>query len=594
MSEEYEGVGDPRLQAEGELALARIAWEGGDLAHAADHVAGALAHDPVLPEAHELLAKLAAHPGGGPGLFTLGDEVFLGTALARAHVLAYAGEHQQALYLLVSVQSHQVEGRWAHVPWVLDPDLPGRLPAEALAELFGRLIPALQDPVPEEQRAALEPYVVLVANSVRAHPDDPTLGWIGSMLVRRAGHAEEAAELAERAYAAQPSHMAAIAAGSAYRNLERWDEAEGAMRRALSHDPDNLHLRTDLGELLHTAGRKEEGLDWVEAVLKHDPGHESAFPTACGMRFEHDGDLAHLVRLADHLRERPDNGHADRVLAQHSAALPWLSGQSGPTESVIDVLFQMLEKEDGPGGGSLQVSAPESPSAFMAFHRAVPGFVVEITDVPEPDPRRTVPEVYAKGPVKEVTRRVWTYAGMVAAPAVPPPDERVLEAVAQVAAAPWRHLPAAVERASGLAGLPVDDLLGVLVHPPEQPFGQAVAWPYWIRQVQALACLGIAGHALEQPWRESERRAVLVDLAYGPEDWVTEAALLALVATAWVDEEARADVAELVSWRYMAAVKAAATRPVTLLDSLRHLVLATPDLHPDVRSLAEGRPYGEQ
>ena len=47
-------------QAHGELSLARVALAEGDLHHAANHLAGALAYAPALPEVHELLSALAA------------------------------------------------------------------------------------------------------------------------------------------------------------------------------------------------------------------------------------------------------------------------------------------------------------------------------------------------------------------------------------------------------------------------------------------------------------------------------------------------------------------------------------------------------
>ncbi|MBE1566070.1 hypothetical protein [Nonomuraea africana] len=59
----HEGTDDPRMQAEGELSMARLALDDGEVAHAAQHVAAAPAYDPALPEAHELLARLASMPG---------------------------------------------------------------------------------------------------------------------------------------------------------------------------------------------------------------------------------------------------------------------------------------------------------------------------------------------------------------------------------------------------------------------------------------------------------------------------------------------------------------------------------------------------
>ncbi|GAA1532841.1 hypothetical protein GCM10009678_14010 [Actinomadura kijaniata] len=581
----HEGMADPRLEAEGELSMARLALDDGELGHAAEHVARALVHSPALPEAHELLARLAGHPGGGPELFALEEPVFLGTVLARAHVLAARGAHAEAFRLLVSAQCHQPEVGWADVPWMRDPALAAKLPPEEISAGVVRLTGVLPDPVPEEERAALEPFAGLVRVAAVAHPGEATLLWTGSMLLRRVGTADEAIDLAMRAEAADPSFNAAMALGYAYRAARRWDDAKHAWLRALELDPDNTALLTDIGELMATAGRPDEALEWVERALRIDPDCPSAFPTACGMRFDRDGGLFHLVAMADHLRAHPDNGHADRLLTHTAQRRYWLGHIPRPSEAVVNVLRQITEQDPIPDSVDLALSALEAPSALMAFAHVVPGSPVMVERSQEPDLRRPVPEVFDGTPVGGVARRVWEYDGLVARPAVPPPSPQAVEVVGRFAGYRWRHLPAAYDDAVHLSGLSLDDLLGLLVHPPVAP--DPAETPEWIRSVQAWACLGIAHHRADQPWAESERRSVLVDLAYGPEDWVTEAALLALVAVAWTHPEARADVAGLVAWRFLAALRASRTRAVTILDSLAFLVRATPEIDDDVRGVAD-------
>ena len=100
-----EGTDDPRLVAEGELAMARLAIDEGDLTHAARHVAGAIAHAPTLPEVHEVLAQLAARTGGGLEMFALEPRAFIGTVVARAHLLAAAGQPDEGLDLLAAAGS---------------------------------------------------------------------------------------------------------------------------------------------------------------------------------------------------------------------------------------------------------------------------------------------------------------------------------------------------------------------------------------------------------------------------------------------------------------------------------------------------------
>ncbi|GAA1089769.1 tetratricopeptide repeat protein [Nocardiopsis composta] len=594
MTEGHEGTADPRLEAQGELSMARLALDEGDLRHAADHVARALVFEPALPEAHELLARLAVHPDGGPDLFPLDKSVFLGTVVARAHVLAALGRHEEALPLLVSAQCHKPDGAWADAAWMYDAGTTGRLPAELVHTSLLRLVSALSDPVPDGERAAVAPYLALVRSVLAADPGHAALMWSASMLLRRTGDTGEAIDLALRSEELEPSFHAATAAGYAYRAEQRWREAEDAWIRALGFDPTNAALHTDIGELLASAGRPRDGLSWVERGLSFEPDDPSAFPTARGLRFRLDGSLHHLVELADHLRDHPDNAHGDNVLAQSSQSRYWLGPIPPSTEAVTNVLHRFLEDgkyadaapEDLPHA-SLTVSAPEPPSAILAFCRALPGSSVQVAEVQEPDARRTVPEVFDRGPVRGVDRRVWAYEGTTARPCVPPPAAESAEAVRRAAAYPWRHLPGAYDDAVHLSGVPLDDLLGVLVHPPEPPTGTPGVWPAWVRRVQAWACLGIAHHRSDQPWRESERRGVLTDLAYGPEDWVSEAALLALVATAWTHPDAREDVSALVCWRFLAAMEASRSRPVTVLGSLARLVLATPQAPAELIGLAE-------
>ncbi|GAA4097996.1 tetratricopeptide repeat protein [Actinomadura miaoliensis] len=590
MTDPSEGMTDPRLQAQGELSMARLALDDGELRHAADHVARALVCDPVLPEAHELLAALAAHPRGGADLFPLDQPVFLGTVVARAHVLASRGEPQQALSLLVSAQSHEPGGAWADVPWMRDPALPARLAPDDVSMLVMRLASGLGDPVPEDERPPLRPFCDLARAMCAAHPGHGAMLWTSSILMRRVGATGEAIELAARSESVEPSFHAAMALGYAYRAERRYQEAEQAWLRALRFDPGNLALYTDIGELLALAGRPADGLAWVERALQQDPRDPSAFPTACGMRFERDGDLAHLVALADYMREHPDNGHADSVLTHHSQRLYWLGHIPQPGEAVINVLRQVLSDEgpQDPTGISLTISAPEPPSALLAFAASLGvSDGVTITQVPEPDARRPVPEVFADGPVRAVRGSVWAYQGTLARPAMAPPSQAAVQAVHGLAGHRWRHLPAAYDDAVRLSGLSLNDLLGLLVHPPVPHEVPPLHRADWIRSVQAWTCLGIAHFQADQPWHGSERRAVLVDLAYGPEDWVSEMALAAMIATAWVDPGVRADVAELVAWRFMAAIQASQSRPVTVLESLAFLVRATPDVHPEVRSLAD-------
>jgi hypothetical protein len=104
--------------------------------------------------------------------------------------------------------------------------------------------------------------------------------------------------------------------------------------------------------------------------------------------------------------------------------------------------------------------------------------------------------------------------------------------------------------------------------------------------VQVWACLGLLHHRTEEPWAESTRRRVLVDLVWGVEDWTTEAALFALVTAAWVDPSARADVAAVVAERLADVAAVSHDRPVSIAWSVAKLAMATPELDRDTVELA--------
>lgn len=578
-----EGTEDPRLSAEGELALARLALEGGDPAHAAEHVAAAIAHAPTLPDVHDMLEQLAAR--GGIDLFPVEGHVFVGTVVARAHLLAAAGRPAEGLLLLGAASAHLPTVDWAGVAWTQAADLPQRMDPAQLAQVFIRLCAALADPVAEAERPPLQPYLRLADHAVRAHPEHGLLLGAASALARRLGKADVAVSWAEQGVRAEPSKLGEVWLGYAQRSAGRIDEALAALRRAADHDPDDLAIYADIAGTLADSDRLEEALDWVERALRRDPSFDCAVHTAHRLRYLRDGRLDHLVALADFQREQPDDSHEHTELAQCCAGRPWL-GQVPPAgEAVINAL-RRLPASTGPiGEAHLRLSALEPPSAMRVITAAVRGLEVSVTDLPAPDIRR---------PRRGGTSRLWRYEGTIATPAVPEPSPAALECLRGVAQPAWPHPPGAYDRAVDLAALPLDDLLGLLVHPPPPPDAGPVRAladrdpAQWVRCAQVWACLGLLHHRADEPWLPSVRRQVLVDLAWDVEDWVTEAALFALVAAAWVEPAIRSDVAALVDERIADAVSVTAQRPVTIGWSLGQLALATPSLDASVIRRARG------
>jgi len=158
---------------------------------------------------------------------------------------------------------------------------------------------------------------------------------------------------------------------------------------------------------------------------------------------------------------------------------------------------------------------------------------VVCADIPEPDPRL---------PLSPVATQLWRYQGAVASPALEPGDPAVAQSLASIAEEPyqlvrwWDH---AGQVAHQLGPDTVPSILAAMVHPPRRADTQS-PWN-WLFRIQTAAALVLA--RLDVPW--PRRRQLLFDLALGPVDWSTSAALIALSELAIREEPARADITAL-------------------------------------------------
>ncbi|WP_192579918.1 tetratricopeptide repeat protein, partial [Micromonospora sp. AMSO31t] len=395
---------DPALSAEEELALARLALAEADLRHAAEHVAAALVRAPTLPEVHETLAQLAAASGGDLDLFPLGHHAFVGAVVARAHLLAAAGRPAEGLDLLAAATGYAPAVEWAAVPWVTAPDLPERLDPERTARILMQVCATAPDPVPRRLRDPLRPYLTLARNAVAVHPAHPLLLGAASALARRLGEVALAVTWASRGVRAQPTKLGEVWLGYAYRSAGRTRDALAALQRAVALDPDDLAVYADIAGTLADHGRLDEALDWIDRALAKDPTFDCAVHTAHRLRFQRDGDVAHLVALADFVRDHPDDTHEHGDLAECCRGRPWLGQVTPAGGPVLDALRQALAA-DAPV--AVRLDGLEPPSAMRTAAVAAPGLAVEVAAVADPDPRE---------PRRATTCQLWRYDGTVAAP----------------------------------------------------------------------------------------------------------------------------------------------------------------------------------
>ncbi|GIF07923.1 tetratricopeptide repeat protein [Actinoplanes siamensis] len=317
---------DAHPQVRHDLTLARAALDRGEMDQAARHLAGALHHAPTLPEIHELLSRLAARADDALDLFPLEPYAPAGRVAAHAHLLAAAGRPEDGLPLLAAASGHTPGVDWAGVPWVSDPVLGARIDPDTLARTVMRLCTAVGDPAPRSAATPLRPYLTVVRHTVAAHGEHAMLLGAGSALARRLGEPRLAIDWAVRGQRSRPSKLGEIWLGYAYRSAGRIPEALAALRRAVMYDPDDLSVYADVAATLADLGRLQEALRWTDRALERDPRYDCVVHTAHRLRFRADGDVAHLVGLADFVRDHPDDTHEHTDLDECCRDAAWLSG----------------------------------------------------------------------------------------------------------------------------------------------------------------------------------------------------------------------------------------------------------------------------
>lgn len=284
------------------------------MAVAAALTANALVSAPTLPEAHELLARLAAHPEGGRNLFPLDDPLSLATVVARAHVAAAEHDFGHALRLLAQAQAFAPKTPWADVLWVVAPETAAETDPADVATIAVDMLDILRSHGTDGLRAAMSPYLRLVRNAINAHPAHANLLRAAGYFYRRFDLAE-AARYAARADKLAPSMASAISIALIYGDQGRTDEALRAFERALTYDPGNLDVYADICELLMNAERLDDALGYARRGLAIDPGHPCCQISALAVQFRQTHKAEYFDALVALHEAQPEASHA----ASHAA-----------------------------------------------------------------------------------------------------------------------------------------------------------------------------------------------------------------------------------------------------------------------------------
>jgi hypothetical protein len=248
--------------------------------------------------------------------------------------------------------------------------------------------------------------------------------------------------------------------------------------------------------------------------------------------------LDHLWSLLNDDAFRPRTRQLYRRLVPFVGYLPEVRDVTANVLRKIRAEVAALHGGAQDGVYQLTLEHLEAPSNNLAFRLMTDSFArrprlaTTVQHVPEPDPRR---------PCRPVKYLLWTYHDTDPWPAIAPPQGDVAARVAELAAEPYDY-EANWASASRLAAelLPTDatSLLAVMVRPPPLPAGEDVL--VWLPRVQLVAARVLAH--LDGGWRHSIRRETLLSALWGPADWTTVAAIIALAQLAQEMEAAATDI----------------------------------------------------
>jgi tetratricopeptide (TPR) repeat protein len=487
--------------------------------------------------------------------------VYFGEVAVRAYILAKLGRTAEAVDLLLQV--YPVAPQVPYLAWAVrwlatDPEAGPAVNRQHLIRYFGSVgqrypgsVVGTRDGKADLKRA-LDLYDRIVTE-----PGPPMMcTYFRAVLLRKAGRVDEAVTFAEAEYEKNPNYHLAIAAGMARDAREEFDDWMRWQHAALTHQPDDVPVRLDLGDKLLDRRRFAEAVRWYQEAVDHNPDEGWGLPSLYYSRWKNGEGDEWLAKLRAYAAAHPDNDRADH-LAWCDAA--YIGHLPAPSDALANLTFSFLEKhQKGETVSGLLTSystSVESPSARLALHVQLLAMGNEngaidldfgAGEVQTPDPR------YPRLPVRY---QVWEYLDgepketgidVRSVPAVGKPPKDVLDAVGWLANRQFRRgqwYDRAGEVMRELSGATAEHLVGAMAHPPAPPRGFAAV--YWVYHCQVAAAMLAAHLDPDTPWAESERREVLTDLAYGPLDWTVDAAVIALGEVVNRDPDAADDVAEV-------------------------------------------------
>lgn len=146
-------------------------------------------------------------------------------------------------------------------------------PAAPVAEPLGQMLHAAVDLHRQGRRKEAE---TLYRRILKRQPKQPDALHLLGQLEHGRGRLNEALDLFSRAVAARPNAVFCLSRGAVLLDLQRWDEAADALRRAITLDPKRADAHNALGYALLTTGARDAAIAAFERALALQPAYPEA------------------------------------------------------------------------------------------------------------------------------------------------------------------------------------------------------------------------------------------------------------------------------------------------------------------------------
>jgi tetratricopeptide (TPR) repeat protein len=523
-----------------DLKAAQKALSKNDLSHALYHIGLALGVDPTYPEAQTMLTQVLAQTNNPLNLIPEEPRMHISTAALRADLLARHGRLHEAIQFMTQVMQTAPDiryGVWVE-RWL---DQPERFDSTSVVLLTGIMIAIIQkfpsEQLPDEAtRQLLIRLIPKLAVLREKYPEIAPFGGVTSVISRKVGRLDEAVEIAETAFRREPSKITGVFLAKAYSVKGDHAASLAINQKVVEFDPNDEAVWLDIGDMQGFLGQPAAALESYQRALTIDPNNLWAKAHILYHRYLLTFEDAHLEELMALTKQNPNNEMLLGLLYRIKDQIqPYFNTLPPPEEAILDTIRKLDVGKFGTSGeraktGQIDftVTALEAPSAMWSVKWMMAKYIedfllhINITKLQKPDPRK---------PRREVKYLLWTYDGTYPEIGLPAPKPEIAEAVAALAKNrysfdEWGKLATQLGPVLGPTAIP--DLLAVMCNVPPPP--ENWTWWDWVQAVQIAAALVIG--QTEMSWENSERRAALHSLLYGPLDWTISAAALALTQIA--------------------------------------------------------------